>query len=307
MEPITFKVTGKRNLELACVKVEPKKEPKAVLHIFHGMGEYKDRYIPFMKHMAQNGYAAYAHDYRQHGESLRQEETYGVFGKEDKWDDILDDCHYVTRQILRDHPGKPIIVMGHSLGSVVAIQYLARNPLTAKAAIIMGAMSPFPKGRGSVLKFIAKFLAMIGGDKRSNFLAETANNGIISQIDSPKTKFDWLTYNEENVAKYIEDPLCGYAYNARFYIQMVGPIVNVNASKTIMKIKEIPIMFISGQDDPVGNMGAGVKEIFDAFSGHGFSKITLKLVENARHEVLHENNKQETFDYLKEWCDSVIK
>ena len=124
-----FKVKGKHSVELACVKVLPKKEPKALIQIFHGMGEHKERYLPFMKFMAEQGYALYAHDHRKHGESILFEEGYGIFDKDDRWDDVLDDCYYVTRKMLKDYPGKPIIIFGHFLIAFITLAKPKKNNL----------------------------------------------------------------------------------------------------------------------------------------------------------------------------------
>jgi len=302
-----FKTKGKHSIELDCVKVLPKKEPKALIQIFHGMGEHKERYIPFMEFMAEQGYALYAHDHRKHGKSVLVEDGYGIFDKNDRWDDVLDDCYFVTRKMLKDFPGKPVIIFGHSMGSIIARQYISKNALVPKAAIIMGTLPPYSAGKAAAPLMLARIVKLFtSSTKRSNFLADTLNKPMLKEYGNPRTKFDWLTHDEEIVDKYVEDPLCGYAYTPKFYIEFFKGIIECNKSDFISKTKDIPILFISGAADPVGENGAGVERIHQTYNGHGYTQLTLKLVDKARHEVLNETDKESTYDYIKEWVAKVI-
>lgn len=301
-----FDVKGKHNITLKGIRVLPKKDPKAIIQIFHGMGEHKQRYIPFMEFMADHGYAMYAHDHRKHGESVTTEEGYGIFEATDTWYDVLDDCYAVTRKILKDYPGKKLIIMGHSMGSVIARAFIAKNPLVPQAAIIMGTVPAMTPIKAFVPKTLANIIGLFKGKKRSPFLAGVVNKPLIASYDNPRTPFDWLTHDETIVDQYVDDPLCGYAYTAQFYKEFIGALATVNKSSLIMRTKDIPILFISGIEDPVGEMGEGVKTIYELYNGHGYSALTLNLVENARHEVLNELNKEQTYEEILVWCDAAI-
>lgn len=302
-----FKTKGKHNVELACIKVLPKKEPKALIQIFHGMGEHKERYIPFMEFMAEQGYALYAHDHRKHGESITIEEGYGIFDKNDRWDDVLDDCYFVTRRMLKDFPGKPVIIFGHSMGSIIARAFISKNPLISKAAIIMGTLPPFSSSKAFAPLMLARVINLFSSSsKRSTFLAETLNKPMLKDYTEPRTKFDWLSRDEALVDAYIEDPLCGYAYTPKFYIEFFKAIVECNKTDFILKTKDIPILFISGEADPVGENGAGVERVHQMYNGHGYTQLTLKLVPEARHEVLNELDKEQTYNFIKDWCAKAL-
>ncbi|QMS84567.1 alpha/beta fold hydrolase [Candidatus Xianfuyuplasma coldseepsis] len=301
-----FEVKGKNNLTLKGICVLPKKDPKAIIQIFHGMGEHKNRYIPFMQFMADHGYALYAHDHRKHGESVTEEDGYGIFESTDTWYDVLDDCYSVSRKILKDFPGKKLIIMGHSMGSVIAREFIAKNPLVPQAAIIMGTVPVMTPMKAFVPKTLANIIGLFKGKKRSPFLAGVVNKPLIATYENPRTPFDWLTHDESIVDQYIEDPLCGYAYSAQFYKEFIGALATVNKSSLIMRTKDIPILFISGIEDPVGEMGEGVKTIYELYNGHGYTNLTLKLIENARHEVLNEINKNITYEEILVWCDAAI-
>ncbi len=306
MEVAKFKIKGKHSLEISCIKVLPKKDPKAVIQIFHGMGEHKNRYIPFMNYLAENGYAVYAHDHRKHGESVAKAEDVGIFAPEDTWVDIIDDCYFVTRQILKDFPGKEVYVLGHSMGSIIARAFLVEYPLIPKKAILMGTLPPIKLTDGMMMLTMARVAKFFTGKtKRSDFLANLSNKRLQPKYGLPRTKYDWISTDNEVVDKYIEDPLCGYAYSAQFYVEFFKGAIAVNKSDIISKTKDIPLLFISGKADPVGDKGEGVTDVYRQFNGHGFSQLTLKLVEEAKHEILNETGKLTTYEFILNWLNQV--
>jgi alpha-beta hydrolase superfamily lysophospholipase len=303
----TFEVKGKHNCVLKGLRTVPKKKPKAILQIFHGMGEHKERYIPFMEFMTENGYACYIHDHRKHGGSVTIEDGYGLFDAGDRWDNVLDDAYFVSRKIMKDFPGTKIIVMGHSMGSIIARTFISRNALLPHAAIIMGTLPPISPIKAVVPKFLARTIDLFTPKyKRSNFLANLLNKPLLKNYNHPKTKFDWITSDEEVVKQYEDDPLCGYAYTPKFYLEFFKAIVEASNSNVISHTKDNPILFISGKDDPVGEYGSGVDEIHRIYLGHGFTSTTIKLVDGARHEVLNEKNKEETYQFIVDWCNKTL-
>ncbi len=305
MEVMDFKIKGRHSIELSCLKVLPKKEPKAVVQIFHGMGEHKERYIPFIEYLAENGYAVYVHDHRKHGASVFNEGEHGIWMKEDTWHDVIDDAYFVSRRVMKDLPGKQIYILGHSMGSIIARGFLGEYPLVAKKAIIMGTLPPMKLTGAIVPIVLARFLKVFTSNtKRSNFLGNMMNKMVQPKHGMPRTEFDWICSDDEVVDKYIEDPLCGYAYTPQFYHQFFKGIVNCNKSNFISQTKHIPILFISGDTDPVGNNGEGVKEVHRQYTGHGYTQLTLELVSNTKHEILNETNKLTTFEFIKNWLDT---
>lgn len=304
MEVVQLKVKGRHSLDLACIKVVPKKEPKAIIQFFHGVGEHKERYIPFMDFLAENGYACYMHDHRKHGGSVFNEGEQGIWTKEDTWHDIIDDAYFVSRQIMKDFPGKEIYILGHSMGSIVARSFLGEYPLVAKKAIIMGTLPPMKMSAGFAPIMMARVLRLFNKTKHSMFLANLMNKRMQPKFGMPRTEFDWLTRDESIVDAYIEDPLCGHPYTPQFYLEFFKAIIKVNKSSFISETKHIPILFIAGDADPVGEMGDGVKEVHRLFSGHGYTQLTLELVPEARHEILNELDKLTTYQFILNWLNT---
>jgi alpha-beta hydrolase superfamily lysophospholipase len=295
-----FKVKGKNNVDIDVVKVTPKK-PKAILQIFHGMGEHKERYLDFMKFLSENNIACYAHDHPKHGKSVHDESEVGIFGPNDTWDDVYDDAYFVSRKIMKEHPGLPMYLLGHSMGSIIARGFISRYNTVHTKVIIMGTLPPMSAFKAFVPLSMARLISIFKGKKRSPFLAGVLNAPLIKPIENPNTEFDWITSDEKIVEKYVEDPLCGYAYNPKFYVEFIKAIVDVNKSNRISETKDIPILFVSGAVDPVGENGDGVKEVERIYNGHGYTQLTSKLFENMRHEVLNEKGKKEVYDYLLAW------
>ena len=306
MEIKEFLVKGKHDLDLSCFKIIPEGEIKAVIQIFHGMGEHKKRYHHFAKYMAKNGFAVYTHDHRKHGLSVKKEEDVGIFLKEDTWDDVMLDCNFVNRKIKKDLPNVPVVVMGHSMGSIIARKYISNYSNDAKMAIIMGTLPPIGMKRAWAPLFLTSFLGLFMKDKRIPFIAKLLNDPLNKSFAIKRTTFDWLSNDIRVVDKYIADPLCGYAYSKKFYKEFFKAMIDVNKSDVILETEDIPLLFISGKDDPVGDFGEGVKRVRELYSGHGYTQLTYELVENNRHEIINEKEKTATFKYLIDWIESKL-
>ncbi len=301
-----FIVKGKGEIDLSCFKIIPEGEIKGVIQVFHGMGEHKKRYHHFAKYMAKNGYAVYAHDHRKHGKSVNSPEDVGIFTKNDLWSDVLLDCNFVNRKIQKDLPDVPIIIMGHSMGSIIARKFISNYERVPKMAIIMGTLPPIGMGRAWAPLFITTVIGWFAKDKRLPFIAKLLNDPLNKELTIKRTEFDWLSNDIRVVDKYIDDPLCGYSYSKTFYKEFFKAMLDVNKSDVILETNDIPMLFISGKDDPVGDFGEGVKRTRELYSGHGYTQLTIKLVDNNRHEIINEKEKIATYKYLLEWISSNI-
>jgi len=302
MEVVKFNVKGKKALQLSVMKVEPEGTPKGIFHIFHDMGEYKERYTDFSMFLAKNGYVVYVHDHRKHGASLDRIEDLGIFTKDESWVDIVDDCYLVSRFIKKEQEKIPYIILGHSMGSIIARDFLSKYEGVAQKAIIMA--PPPSTSNGDIFSLVAVggLLNMINKkNKTSDFLAEKLNKRMLKDYDEPRTDFDWLCTDEAVVDAYVEDPLCGFNYTAKFYIELAKAAVNVNKNDKNFEISDLPLLFIGGDEDPVGENGEAVKEVRGIYSGYAFVQLQYKLFKGMRHEVLNETKKQEVYDYILQW------
>ncbi len=307
MDVERFKVRGKKGIEISCFKIIPE-EVKGVVHILHGMGEHKERYLHFAKYLAKNSYAVYAHDHRKHGESVNDESEVGIFTKEDKWDDIIDDCNFVNRKIKKDLPDVKVITLGHSMGSIIGRKFISKYANATDLAIIMGTVPPISLGKAIVPLLMTSVMILFNSkNNRSPFMSKILNDPLIKDLEPRRTDFDWINTDEKAVDEYIEDPLCGYNYSTRFYKEFFKGLYDASKSDVIFEGNNIPLLFISGKNDPVGEFGVGVKAARELYSGHGFLDLTLNIINDTRHEVLNEPNKKETYKFIIDWIEENLE
>jgi len=308
MKTKRFFIDGKFGVPLHCLSVMPEGDPKAILIILHGMGEHKERYLDYAKWMASHDYAVYVHDHRKHGKSIiEEEETVGIFSSEDKWEYVIDDVHFVIKDARKNLPGKDIIILGHSMGSVIARRYISKYSQVPKAVVLSGT-TPIVNFSQTILPLaMGRLCNLFRKNSPSKFLAGLLNKPLNEKYLEPRTQFEWLSKDEKVIDAYIEDPLCGYPYNARFYIEFFKALRKVNKTDNISDTRNIPILFISGKDDPVGEFGEGVEDVYKLYMGHGFFEVRLKIIPDNRHEILNEPEKLETYQTILEWIDQTLE
>ncbi len=276
------------------------KSPKGVIHILHGMAEHAKRYEGFAQYLVENGFSVYCHDHRGHGKSLKPEQSIGIFDKTDTFENIVSDVDIIQKKILEMENVQHISVLGHSMGSLILRRYLQTNPAHVNQAIIMGSLPYYSGLFSGVMIGIAQLTGLFyKPTKQHHLLAKFMNDGLIKVIENPKSKFDWLSYNLDNVTTYIEDPMSGYVYNKYFYQSFFKCIHQTNNKKNMALTPVIDMVFISGQDDPLANQMKAIEQL--QLKYHQILpqlKSEIKVVEQARHEVLHEDNKAETYAYL---------
>ena len=296
---------GSRDSYLNVLSFAPEEKPRAILHILHGMGEHAGRYETFAEFMVKAGYTVYAHDHRGHGKSVKPNQEVGILGKRDTFDHIIEDVDVVQNYIKQTHPKVPISMLGHSMGSIILRRYLQEYSPKIQKAIMMGTLPKYNLFYIKMMRFLACFLGLFKSNtKRHEMLANLLNDGLIKKMVHPETAFDWLTTDKTIVKAYIDSPLCGYAYNKRFYKQFFKAIDYVNKSKNILKTENVPLLFISGQNDPLNNQFVDIDKLVDTYRKIiEKADVTPMMIEGARHEVLNEVNKAKTYEALLEWLD----
>jgi alpha-beta hydrolase superfamily lysophospholipase len=188
------------------------------------------------------------------------------------------------------------------MGSVITRYFLQTNPNTiVKKAIIMGTLPKYPLIQVKAMRTLAFLLGLFkSSNLRHQGLANVLNSGLIKTIENPKTDFDWLSYNQNNVDLYVQDPLCGYAYNKRFYQSFFKLIDKVNKISSMKNLKTMPLLFIAGIDDPINQNMKGINKLVKLYQRiNPTLAIEVQAIDKARHEILHENNKKETYDIIK--------
>lgn len=279
----------------------PEGEAEAVLVVHHGMAEHRQRYETFVRFLCSCGIAVYIHDMAGHGASCGEEDTAGWFGEENGWISLIDDYRTVVLRAKEEFPGKKLIVMGHSMGSFICRLYVAEHAGDGfDGAIFMGTGSANPTSRAGIA-MAAQIGRIKGKEYRSSLLNKIAFGNYNKRFEG-RTDFDWLTRDTEIVDRYIADPMCGYL----FTVQGMADLIRANAFSNTKQWygavpKDLPILLVSGAEDPVGNYGKGVKDVAGRLKSTGHTKVTLKLYPECRHEVLNELNRQEVMEDLLSW------
>lgn len=297
--------TGKNKIHARmCV---PDAEPRAIVQIIHGIAEYIGRYDEFMSFLADNGIIAVGTDHLGHGKSIESEEQTGFFAYDNGWDYVVRDEEVLRLAMHENYPELPIIVFGHSMGSFMTRTLLIRYPDAFNAAIISGTGN-----QGAALVNGGLFMGNLvtglrGAHHYSKFLNNLAFGSYNKIYDNPKTEYDWLSRDEANVQKYIDDPLCGFIPSCSLFRDMMTGVKFITNQKNLTAMnKDMPVYFMSGDMDPVGECGKGVQKAYNNFLEAGMKDVSIKLYPGGRHEMLNEINKDEVYADILAWLNSKI-
>ena len=277
-------------------------EIKGVFQIIHGMSEHITRYEDIAEFLTQRGFVVTGDDHLGHGGSVPEGGLKGYFCDQDPATVVVRDVHRLKKMTQELYPGKLYFIMGHSMGSFIARNYIMRYGTGINGAVIMGTGNQ-TKALIGVSKFIAGFQKTFLGDKHpAVFINKIAFGGYNKRIENPRTYFDWLSVNEENVDRYIEDPDCGFLFTVNGFRTLFELISRLLSKKNLAKVPaDLPILFVSGEEDPVGDYGKGVIAAKNALEVAGVKNIEMKLYPGLRHEILNENEREEVKGDIYNW------
>jgi len=281
--------------------------PKAIVQILHGMAEHGSRYARLAQALATAGYTVYAHDHRGHGQSIPEGAPAGHMADSDGWNRIVEDAHGVNREIAKRHRDVPIIMLGHSMGSWVLQQLLFEHPSDMIAAALSGSNGK-PPPIATLGKLVARIERMRVGKRSPSPIMQKLSFEEYNKGFAPnRTEFDWLSRDNEEVDKYVADPLCGFAISTQAWIDFLAALDRVAKPSNVAKVpKGKPLYLFAGDQDPVGDNGKGMKNLYDAYKRAAIFDVRLKLYPDARHETLNETNRQEVTDDFIAWCDEIV-
>jgi len=260
---------------------------EALCIIIHGMGEHAKRYEPLIKAFENASIKAYAFDLPFHG----MIESSGIFDKI-KEKNYLEMIHTQIQPFLETHKEVPRTLMGHSMGSLIARRYAQLYPNDFSHMIWMGTLPIYPLYFSQTMRFISWSLSLFHpAKKRHQRLARMMNQSLNKSMPKGASPFAWLSYNEENVQKYMDDPYCGYAYNGIFYRFFFELMDHAHRKQNLKKTSLSNVFLISGEDDPVTQGPKTFETIQKTYHQLGV-KTTFEtmLVKAMRHEILHEED-----------------
>jgi alpha-beta hydrolase superfamily lysophospholipase len=281
--------------------------PKAVVQVIHGMAEHGARYARLAEALAAAGYTTYAHDHRGHGRSIPDGSPPGHIADSDSWNRMVEDAHGVNREIARRHPGLPILVLGHSMGSFVLQQLLFEHRGDMVAAALSGSNGR-PPAIAAVGRLIARAERARLGRRNPSPLIQTLTFGGYNKAFAPaRTEFDWLSRDPAEVDAYIADPLCGFDMSTQTWLDMLYGLTRIADPDNVAKIpKDLPLYLFAGDQDPVGANGKGMKRLQAAYRRAGIIDVRLTLYPGGRHEMLNDTNRDKVTADLIAWCDEIV-
>lgn len=288
------------NLELDTLLYIPK-NIKGIVQISHGMSEHKERYIDFMKYLCKNGYVVIINDHRGHGSSIKSPTDLGYFYDE-KANYIVEDLHEATIYIKNRFKNVPLILLGHSMGSLVVRKYIQKYDKDIDKLIVCG--SPSENNMVDIAILLTKTIKHLKGDKyRSKFINNLAFSSY-NKTFSGTSLNRWICSNEEVVKEYDNDNLCGFIFTTNGFLNLFYLVKDVYTKNMYQcNNNSLPIYFIAGNNDPVIINKEKWLNSIDFLSNIGYQNITSKLYPNMRHEILNETNKDIVYQDILKFID----
>lgn len=298
---------GKDGYEFSVSFWLPDGKIKGIVQILHGMVEYIDRYDDFARYLCNLGFAVAGDDHRGHGFTAG-EENLGKVPDGHTYFDTVDDAIILTDYLQSKYPDVPTIVFGHSYGSFLAQGYIQQNSDKINGCVLCGSArmdnSDVKMGR----KVANMQFKLYGKDKPANLIRKLSFGGYDKPFKHEKRKNAWLNRDVDACEKYNNDKFCNYTMSIGFYKYFFDGLIKIYEQERLDKInKDLPLFIISGDKDPVGNMGKLVRELYDLYVDNGIKNVKIKLYNNARHEILNELNKAEVYQDVSDWIKEVIK
>ena len=284
----------------------PEGEVRAIVQLSHGMVEFIDRYKPLAEDLAGRGILVTGHDHLGHGGSIRTKDDYGYFAQPDGNRAVLDDLHAMTTLTKQLYPGVPYFLLGHSMGSFYARQYLCEYGAELDGAILMGTGYQ-PKTLVTLARTVCRVLAVFfGWHHRSRLVRDLSFLGYNKGLEG-RTPHDWLNRDPAEVDKYRADERCMFTFTLNAYYSMFTGILRLYDPDFLNRMpKDLPLLFLSGDADPVGEQGKGVRRAIQSLKDAGVQNIESIFYPGARHELLVETNKLEVFGDIAAWLDKQL-
>lgn len=277
-----------------------------IIQIIHGKREYIERYLNFMEYLTTKGFITVGHDHLGHGQSINTKEDLGYIGETNPNELLIKDIHTLRTLIQKKFPNFPYFILGHSMGSFLLREYISLCGNDLAGAIILGTGHK-NKYKVTLGLRLCEIISCFKGNKyKSKFIDNLSKGKNFEKFDMTKTDIykSHITSDPLMAKQYNEDQKRNFDFSLNAYIGLFDAIIYSCDQNNINKInKDLPILFVSGGDDPVGNFGKGVKTSYEMFKKAGIKDVIMKLYEKDRHEVLNEVNREEVFEYIKNWID----
>lgn len=287
---------------------KPQGKVSAVVQISHGMCEFIDRYDEFANFLCDKGILVTGNDHLGHGQSVINKDRYGYFAKKDPNGCVIADIHRLRQKTQSDYPDVPYFMVGHSMGSYLLRQYIGMHGEGLAGAVIVGTGTE-PAARMYLLRTLLRIIAPFNSWEKTNaFINKLGFGDNNARIDNPRTGADWLTKDEKIVDAYCANPLCNFSFTLNGYEGLGKTVIMCQKPSLVNKIpKDLPLLIISGDQDPVGAYGEGVKKAFELYQKAEIKDLKMTLYPGDRHEILNETDRDQIYKELFIWFTKHMK
>ena len=296
------------NTEIHTIEWKPEGEVRAVLQICHGMVEYIRRYDGFAQFLCGKGYYVVGNDHLGHGKSVQAKSEYGFFHEKYGNACVIGDMHTLRQRTEKKYPGVPYFMLGHSMGSSLLRQYIQMYGNGLSGAVLMGTVAAHKKPALLLGKRLCRVMAAFRGwHYRSRLVDNLALGSYNRKFRPARTRADWITSDNENLDIYVSDPLCSFVTTVNAYYNIFSGMLGIQRKESVYMIpKGLPILFVSGAEDPVGEFGRGVRKIYEKYRAAGIQDVSLRLYTGDRHEILNETDRDQVYKDLLNWFELHI-
>ena len=297
----TFR-SSDQQVQIHAVKWEPEGKPRAILQIAHGMAEYIERYDSFAKLMAACGILVVGNDHLGHGDSLTSSQELGYFTEKDGDLCVMRDIHRLYELTTAAYPRAPYFMLGHSMGSFFVRRYLCEYK-TGLDGVILSGTGKYSRMLSKAGMLLAQIIRVFHG---WHYKSEFMDNLIVGKMNDSfqpvRTQKDWLTRDESVVDAYIKDSKCGFKFSLNACYSFFKLLDKIEDKELVREMnKDTPILFISGENDPVGDFGNSVKQVAADFREAGMKQVDCILYPEYRHEILNELGKEKVYKDIARW------
>ena len=282
----------------------PEQPPVAVVQIIHGIAEYVERYDDFARYLNRLGFLVVAEDHMGHGKSINGEGIQGYF--HGGWFTAVEDSYQLLQDTRKEFPDLPYVLFGHSMGSFMTRTILEKYPDSGISAAVICGTGWKPKAMLNTGIGVCQMVCKQQGEKKpSKILEKLVFSNYNKKVEHPRTSYDWLTRDSGIVDRYLADPFCGFTPTGGLMRELLTGIRYEQENLSAMK-KGLPVLFIAGGDDPVGNYGKGVLRSAEAFRKAGMLDVSCKIYPLGRHEILNEINWEEVYQDISSWLNGKL-
>jgi alpha-beta hydrolase superfamily lysophospholipase len=288
--PERFHFTSSDGLSIACEKWSGHQAPRGIVQIAHGLGEHMGRYAELAKVLVDDEFVVYGNDHRGHGLTAKPCDSFGDFGPSG-FNQLVEDMISLRVIAKKEHPGKPYILLGHSLGSFAAQQFVLGHSHSIDGLALSGS---------GTLDGLARVAQSLSPGEDPMKLMNAA-------FEPARTPSDWLSRDNAEVAAFINDPLCFPSLKPESMQSYLDAFPRLADPREILKVrKDLPVYIFSGSDDPVGQRLEGVRVLIDRYRSAGLTSVSHDFYSGGRHEMLHETNRRDVITNLLVWIAGVL-